>query len=208
MRQVTEGEKVDMAYTYDLIDRFVEFNYYNIRALRNNPLKGNVSPTEAVAVGAMPIHNINSPYNVPYKKFEYSADGSEITVTTPGDNTPSITVFEAEFAKNPCSALNTSTGKDGWRVPNQKELAILANLKVLNKNGAYLSCTYSYFNMETGEDNTYTNGENRFMAFEMSDNGTTARGFMVKNYDIRYKDGNMAPAGNLTTYIRCVRDAE
>ena len=107
----------------------------------------------------MPLHTINSDYNMVYKAFQYAP--SDIKVSSTDITGP--TAYVSYINSNPCSSLNTTTST-GWRIPNQKELTILRNAGVFKDWEAYvhttwLSCTVGYFNHTDGLGNFSTDNK-------------------------------------------------
>ena len=102
----------------------------------------------------MPIHVINSPYNMPYKAFEYQEVALKDEKGNDYNPGLSSSTIISSINSNPCSSLN-SGNKTGWRVPNQKELTILRNAGAISFSGTYVtSCTMSYFDTSgVGSDN-------------------------------------------------------
>lgn len=185
LRSVSKNEKVTMAYVFDETNREITFTYYDNAAIRQYRLSGN-----GTGGGAMPTHNIISDNNKPYKKFEYAS--SNITVS---GNNKTLNGLQNYILSNPCSSVSGT----GWRVPNQKELAILLNRgTILTENGSFLTCTYNYFNSITGVGGGYTNGQNYFLGMLGSGIGNMgSRGTL-------FSSGNLA----YTMYVRCVRDVD
>lgn len=182
LNTVTTDEKVVMAYDVDETEHTVTFTYFDPRGIRANKLSGN-----GTATGTMPTHNIISDFNKPYKKFEYTTTNIEVTGTD-----KSLTGLQGYIQGNPCSVTGT-----GWRVPNQTELAILLNLKLLTQNGSYLSCTYNYFNQKTGEGGGYTNAQNYFLGMLGSGATNGNRGTLLEESNLGF-----------SMYVRCVRDVD
>lgn len=178
----TDG--VTKAYEFDASARTVEMTYYDPRSVRQTAYSGNGSSTEE---GVMPIHNIISPYNMPFRKFEYAPDDIEIS-----SDDWQLTALGAYIESNPCKEKDTAT-KSGWRVPNQKEIAILKNEGVHPGNNVlWLSCTYSYFNTVTGVGGKYVSAQNLFMGM------LSSQGVMLTNNNLH----SFGYKGR----VRCVRD--
>ncbi|MDE5666492.1 MAG: hypothetical protein K2G17_09105 [Duncaniella sp.] len=187
MRTITQGEKVTMAYTYNASTRTVTFNYYDQASIRPSAFTGN-----GTGSGQLPINLIDSEDNTVYRAFEFN-DSDLGPIRVNGSN-PTLTTLQNYIYTNPCSSLNT-TAKSGWRIPNQKELAIMRNLEIFtNKDRQWISCTVSNFNTDTGSGGSYTNGGNKFM-FTYTD-----RGSMLTS-------DNMSSHGS-TLFVRCVRDVQ
>lgn len=116
----------------------VTLTYYDSRSVR------------APIQGQLPIHPItDQDYNRCAYKFQYAAptEGGYWNYTLSGDN-PNQTSINNWIDENPCRNLNQG-GHTDWRVPNQKEVSILRNLKLLEKmpNDDYLlTCTRELYN--------------------------------------------------------------
>lgn len=179
MTSVTQDDKVTMAYVVDKTARTVTMTYYDAASIRSSKLSGNGNGS-----GQMPVHLTTSDYNKPYKKFEYSSQEPYFTK-------PSIDEVEGYINSNPCSSQGT-----GWRIPNQKEAAIMRNIGLFTGGDGYsywISCTANYFNSKTGTGGTYTNEQNYFLVM-LPERGT------------------LLNAGNLGYFqhpkLRCVRDVD
>ena len=116
----------------------VTLTYYDSRSVR------------APIQGLLPIHPITDQNNnrCAYE-FEFAAPTQDNywNFTLSGDN-PNQTEINNWIAGNPCKDLNQG-GHTDWRVPNQKEVSILRNLKLLQNmpNDDYLlTCTRELYN--------------------------------------------------------------
>lgn len=195
MRQVTDGEKVTMAYVVDASQRTVTMTYYDQASIRASAYTGNGNGN-----GQMPVHIITSDANMVFRKFQYDSQdlGTSPSGRPTGDNTTDsqwqtyAEGIQTYINGNPCSVRNAATGLSGWRIPNQKELAIMRNIGVLTGGGVWLTCTANYFNTTTGSGGSYTNGQNRFMVM-LSTHGTLLTTNNLKQ--------------NLIN-VRCVRDVQ
>lgn len=149
MSNISDVDKVVQAYDVDKVNKIVRLSYYDPMSIRSITYNGN-----GTAPGQMPIHVINSPYNMPYKAFEYK----EVALKDENGNdySPGLSssAIISSINSNPCSSLN-SGNKTGWRVPNQKELTILRNTGAISFSGTYVtSCSMSYFDTSgVGGDN-------------------------------------------------------
>ena len=160
----------------------------------------------------LPVHKTNSEYNsLARYGFEVAYIGNNLSEPStqnqdeaqiPGIATESPENFEnfleANFSGddqkyNPCEALNNQSEKKGWRIPNQKELAIMMRLGVLNTKDNYqflTSCTTEYWDS----------------------NGTSTTPLNLANYRLagaRVWDSSMTQAlySNMKRF-RCVRDRQ
>lgn len=177
LESVTKGEKVTAAYSADKNNRIVRMSYYDMNSVRTEKF-----------TDEMPVHTVaDQKYNRCYYAFEYAANnlGSKVSGTSLITGT------------NPCSGLNTTTGKTGWRVPNQKELAILFNLGGIlafpsHDNDYYISCTIAFYDQNgkgyTGNGAANSWGDRKFMG-------------------LRFDAGCQIDQG-ATGYVRCVRDVD
>lgn len=180
MTSVSDGDKVAMAYEVDTDACTVTMKYYDAASVRGSKLSGN-----GTGSGQMPVHLVTSDYNKPYKKFEYAS--SDLSL---GRWYRDLTRIESYINGNPCSAVSGT----GWRVPNQKEIAILRNIGGVFENTScfWLSCTANYFNMKTGYGGTYTNGQNYFLVM------LAQRGTLLTPNNLR----------DFSPMLRCVRDVD
>lgn len=161
--------------------------------------------------GPMPVHQINDQhYNRCYRAFEYK---SEVIPLNSDRLTGNLAVKSTETwsdylnRANPCDIYNTG-GETGWRVPNQKELAIMGMVGVYNEstNSTTLQsgCSFSFFDFSG-----YAPGQNP--------NDPVAGGSITTQYryemKLRSGDGVMTQIDmrnqNINTGyygVRCVRD--
>lgn len=147
LSSVTDGRNTVPAYKHDAATRIVRMTYYDPVSVRAISYSGN-----GTGVGQMPVHMVNSIYNMPYKAFQYSA------VTTSFVNSDDV------INADPCASLNSQANGTGWRVPNIKELAIMYYLGIGigdNGTGAWTSCSVSFFN-NSGLGGS-TSGEHKYM---------------------------------------------
>lgn len=196
---VTSEEKVQKAYVHDAATRTISMTYYDINSIRTTPLAGNGD-----SPGQMPVHMVNSPYNKVYYAFQY-AEVTQTGTSTSGNfgynysATSNADNVYSYINSNPCSGLNATQGS-GWRIPNQKEMAIMRNEGLYNSYSPYIvSCTASYFN-RNGDGGTYTDGNNYFLGCR-SDGATL---LTTNNLGPTTANPNMVG----TLYVRCVRDVE
>lgn len=156
LRSVTKGEKVTVAYDVE-VDNTTKggvtkpIRYFG-GALRN--------PTTL----PLPLHKTSSPYNrLARYGFEIAPAGNgntegdytidagmfaityNATGTTPQSLTPIARTYSAIVAAietaSPCEKLNKSSGRKGWRIPNQKEIVIMMRAGVIT--GQYSSYSLS-----------------------------------------------------------------
>lgn len=176
LRDVTEADKTTPAYIVSEDSRIVELRYYDARSVRPTRLSGNGNDP-----GQMPAHDVTSSYNQGFGKFEY--DDTDLAI--PGEYW-TLSRLKEYVETDPCSGRG-----DGWRIPNQKELAILKNIGVLSGNHLWLSCTYNYYNGTTGvAGGGFQRGETTFLGM-LEDRGTQTTHGNIRDFPGR---------------IRCVRD--
>lgn len=158
---VSQGEKVTAAYDDEDVDGTTKggvikpIRYFG-GALRN--------PTTS----PLPPHKTSSPYNrLARYGFEIAPAGNGNTTnysreagmyaitynetgTTPQEVTPIASTYNAIVGAietaSPCEKLNKSSGRKGWRIPNQKEIVIMMRAGVINKDGFYIYSKSNYYN--------------------------------------------------------------
>lgn len=133
----------------------------------------------------LPVHKTNSEYNTLARYgFEVAYIGNNLSEPEKAKQTeaeiPAIATsspenfeifLEANFTgtnqqSNPCDALNNQSEKKGWRIPNQKELAIMMRLGILTSHGNdqfFTSCTAEYWD-SNGKSTTPLNLANYRLA--------------------------------------------
>lgn len=180
----SDDDGVQQAYVVDNSNHTIRMTYYDIASIRSNKFTGNGENNTAY----MPIHYINNEeYNSTYRAFQYATSDIELqTNRTEGD-------IQDYINGNPC---NTQFGS-GWRIPNQKELAILRNAGILTKDltgeFSWLSCTALYYNMITGEGGGNPISTNNYILIMFNDRGTIGRSDNLSVY---------------TQRVRCVKDVD
>lgn len=200
------GSSVTEAYSHKATERYVIPDRYMVSSLRQR--------TE----NPIPVNYTNQlESNICQFGFEYQ-DGQTGTSSNPGnlDNyRGSLTAYNTWIVANSvCSQLNSTTGKTGWRIPNQKELAILysitkslgvesdAGKKVLDFSTlgssysdqyAFMSCTAAPY----PDSSPYTLGSDAISRiFVVNVNNPTIQGL----------GASTDYYGNLLRGIKCVRD--
>ncbi len=174
---VSQGEKVSPAYEHDQSGKKVKMTYYDALSVRTEKFDR-----------PLPKHYVWNPdvsrnYNMIYKAFEY---GSLQQLSNNED-------WKEVIEKNTrCNGLGS-----GWRMPNQKELAIMRDLGLLSdmddiKGAMALSCTLEYYDSNgLGVNVNPDEGKRRYMS-SRKDGGTVIEYSYV----------------GLNLYVRCVRDVE
>lgn len=190
---------VDPAFVLDpVLTNVVNLSRYDPKSLRESPY--------TQSAYSMPVHHIyNRQYNRCYRRFEFADD-----VIWLNDSRLGLSIIDdwADYlaSHNPCSYLETSTGRKGWRVPNQVELSLMGLLGVLGKNVTgdhmLLSCSYSYY-----DENGYIPGANpddpsgsinskfRHEIKAIPSSGNITQANFIRNYTVNGYYG-----------VRCVRD--
>lgn len=192
LRKVSKGRKVTVAYKRRAGTNIMEMSYYDPASVRTIKLSGNGKET-----GQMPVHvSTNNNYNMAYKAFEFLAASDDISIDSDQCTLGNLPKY---INGNPCSEKG-----EGWRVPNQFELAVMRNLGVFlpNNNNNYkywISCTSLYFNSQTGEGSSEYQSEYQELFGVNKDKG------------IRIDENNIGwglGSGGGHLYIRCVKDTE
>lgn len=200
LNDVTKN-RTDPAFYLRPGTNIVDLSRYDVKSLREEAY--------TTSDWFMPIHHIyDQRYNRCYKAFEYAPSLIYLNDERLGINNTTIVLSDYLEKNNPCSYLEESTGKKGWRVPNQKELSILCALEVADDNveagNAYtLSCSFTYFDYEG-----YVIGHNpKNPAGEVT--STLHYGLKaVSHYNNMTQADEMDNATIINNYygIRCVRD--
>lgn len=123
---------------------YVDLSRYEARSIREEAYRSADNP--------MPIHHLyDQRYNRCYRSFEMFDSVIPLNDSRLGLVGKTIKLSDYLKNNNPCKALDY-TGKAGWRVANQKELAIIASVGWYNLNSAgstfQVSCTFGYFDYE------------------------------------------------------------
>lgn len=203
-------EKVSRAYTWDPAHAKVIMKYYDRASIRTQKYtgSGNIEDRETSSNPTiMPMHPVTSPINKVYSAFEYDSLSDPISAST---SIAKDLIFNNERtnATGTITYNNPCAGKgNGWRLPNQKELAIMRNLglfsfktisdNVMDRNCYAISCTYDYFKINGNAftpDSYYLNSAGNadyHLIATRKDGGTRIEDSDVKNL-----------------YYRCVRDVE
>ena len=166
----------------------VDMKHYDSKSVRSEPYYSSDSP--------MPVHHLyDQRYNRCYSSFEVAESQYDITPTSLGVTSSGWVDYLAK--NNPCKSLVSKTGKDGWRVPNQKELTIMAvlGLSPTSYNYTY-SCTLSYF-----DRSGYAPGANPSDA-----DGTLSYKYRYIMKVTGSGMGTQGGDGDENFIIRCVRD--
>lgn len=181
----------------------VELKYFDSRAVRAEAYRSSAHP--------MPVHDINDQrYNRCYRAFEYYTEAVSLNDSRLGISGKTIEWGNYLSTVNPCAFLEATTGRRGWRVPNQKELTIIAILNehtsnVPSDNVYQLTCSYSYFDFDgyipgaNPNDPAGTASSNwRFPMKIVTATGAATQHEPMTSYTV--SDNEMS--------IRCVRDTD
>lgn len=149
---VTEGEKVTAAYDDKDVNTttgggVIKPVRYYATALRN--------PTTF----PLPIHKTSSAYNrialygfeiapagnLNTTDYSYEAGMQNITYNTSGSTPNNVSTISKTYtaiknaveSASPCEKLNKTTGRTGWRLPNQKEIVIIMRAGLIRTAGYY-----------------------------------------------------------------------
>ena len=194
MSTISNQRANEPAFSVNTDDNTVDLTGFDSKCLRQQPYVDEV----------IPVHHINDQtYNRPYKKFEYK--DTVIRLTDPRikeQDQPKDGESWSDYITrvNPCSFYNTDT-KKGWRLPNQKEAAIIGLYQSSDKGyyGAgfnyYGTCSFMYFDKEG-------------YAFGLNPKNSTVNSDYHKDIKIRTGDGGgtIGDASTISIGIRCVRD--
>lgn len=227
LTDISDVEKVDRAYQSTVYTSLSDgaagrftMTYYDPKSVRTKKFtasgNGNVTTSfsnlstsayypDATTLGNvnyMPIHDVTNTYNMVYKAFEYGPLGGPIT--SPANE---LITLIWNNSNNPCYKEGTA-----WRLPNQKELAIMRNADLFegmlgkntstNRDNFILSCTYNFFT-RSGEGTDHTHN-----GFSFIRDGNL---YPEHKFILSRKDGGTQSPENTSKYdfyYRCVRDVE
>lgn len=190
LKTITKEDKVQLAYRHDETNHKVVMAYYDNSSIRTTKI--NVSGNANSNSGAMKLHPVTDQLNKVYYAFEYDP-----TLYNLGSIIANEIAKYIEGDDNPCAKKGNN-----WRLPNQKELAIMRNLGLFNSmpdNDFAISSTYDFFTITgAGTDQgtpSYRDKDNNIIHSLMvtrNDGGT--------RLNVEKKSHNI--------YYRCVRDVE
>lgn len=193
----TEKYESDGGYTYN--SGVVKVPYFYGAALRDN------------SYDPLPIHKILEDNNkLGRYGFEIAPVGNTFNRATGNPDEKTTGTLDSfnkynEIVTTPetCNALATETGRDGWRIPNQREIAIMMNMGILSAStNYYLSCTQEYWaaNNATNAVSSLTPGTDyRIVTIQMiNKTGTAVTDSWSKNYGIRCVRDLTAAEENMT----------
>lgn len=208
-----DGVTPAYAYTVNGTSAKIEVTHYLDQTLRN--------PT----IDPLPVHKTNSPYNrLGRYGFEVAYCGN---VTTSNNQTNEVTInknlrgnalsfknyLEASLTgddvqSNPCYSLNSTSGRKGWRVPNQKELTIMMRLGILritytNYDHYVVSSTTEYWDDDASSATVNDLSKLRVAAAKLR--GGNTLGMTQIYYNQEQKSGY---TNQTLMHLRCVRDLQ
>ncbi len=139
--EIIQDDPVARVYDIDPIARTIAMTYIDGSSIR-----------AGVRV-ALPPHDVNRRANMLSHKFEYASKTIQVKdLLTPYLDEAGGSQIEAWnlllSRTNPCENYTETNGYErGWRVPNQKELAILRQMKKVHGDNdhPYLTCTREFF---------------------------------------------------------------
>lgn len=159
----------------------IDLSRYDNASIRSRAFTSSDNP--------IPIHHVyNQDYNRCYKAFEFLPGSEDVKREDMADQDQLIINNKIQWAQylsthNPCKHLVDKTGKDGWRVPNQKELTILSSLGIYgdHKGGIsyYYSCSMSYYDQQGvgfSDTNNSFDYDSRYVMKIMTSDGTGTQG--------------------------------
>lgn len=172
---------------------------------------------------SLPVHKTNSSYNMLGRYgFEVAPRGNGVSneeqlITRPSNsNDFTATYFQNYLQGDPCAILNNhANSKKGWRVPNQKEIAIMLRLGLFQEIRLYngdnstsldyyvISSTTEYWDLSDGGTATYNLDNYRLAAARPREKLMTQIKYNVS--PLRYPNNNNGTYYQ-RVYLRCVRD--
>lgn len=176
----------------------IDLSRYDNASIRSRAFTSSDNP--------IPVHHVyDQNYNKCYRAFEY-AENHDIKNDKLEDQDKLVINDSLQWASylsnhNPCKNLVKETGKDGWRVPNQKEMSILVSLGIYKDTNpeigvtSYYTCTMSYFDKNGVGFGPLSSGfdfKSRYVMKARSSDGMGSQG-------MEYNE-------NPNFGIRCVRD--
>lgn len=195
MTVINESNVTEPAFELRKGTNIIDLSHYDANSIRTEPYYSVNAP--------MPPHHIfDQRYNRCYKAFEFADAEYDLLYYDLDGFIPGTTEWgEYLLSHNPCASLKEKTGKDGWRVPNQKELTIMGILGKSPRSTAATyarSCTFSYFDRES-----YTPGNN-----PKDPDGTISEAYRWIMKVTSNSDDVKATQGDDGGYfvLRCVRD--
>lgn len=185
--------EIEPAYTYEIGSGdggVVKVSHYYGSTLRE--------PKYSTVI---PVHKCSAPENkVARYGFEIAPRGNDVDNIQTNETYRYVTTSNyqdyVDYINTPshCIALNEQSGRTGWRIPNQKELAIMLAMGCMGYESTattFISCTQEHW-ANTGDPG------NSAVAL-----GGNYRIFSIKPY---LKNGGIGTVIVSTSQVRCVRD--
>lgn len=187
---ISNESSVERAFVKREGENIIDLTHFDSKSIRS----------EALRQPLPPHHIADTRYNRTYRAFEYADE-----VISLGSVSQDWAAYLR--ANNPCASLNTDS-KNGWRVPNQTEMAILGILGLqasgtTNNVAFQMTSTFSYF-----DKSGYGVGKN-----PNDPSGTISNTYRIP-MSIITGNGQCTQIENVNTGsqgsigVRCVRDCE
>ncbi len=217
LNEVVQNDPIQMAYVHDEQARTFTMQYYDVASIRTQPMK------------KIPIHDIVSPLNLPYYKFQYAEKDCENPLTdTDGvgvklkaqnnngyvldfgnnlGNSALITaaVWSASVAANSICGLYSEkadgSDKGEWRVPNQKELTMMRREE---EKVFKVLPQDSYMWQWISCSKEFLGAGDRILAVYYNNNRSNSGQYWSNTGNTEYYTEGSRP--NTFTHVRCVRD--
>lgn len=199
---INEGNVTQPAFYRRTGTNIIDLSRYDQMSIRSEAYNSSDNP--------MPVHNLyDQNFNRCYKAFEFADSQYDISyndikddITTNGGKVEWAAYLNGH---NPCKGLVEKTKKDGWRVPNQKELTILATLGL--QPGFYVSytCTMSYFDKKGYAYGKYPNPADGLFDYDHRYSFDFTHRYVMKVAGYT-GNGTQGEDGTTSFGIRCVRD--
>lgn len=113
--------------------KYIDMSYYD-DASKRAPIAGKILP-----------HKVSEPANMVAPKLEFAERAIWVVMGSPAQEKTYADLWADSLINNsPCDRYSQDGDDVGWRVPNQKELAIMRQAGLIT-GGRYLSCSRTYF---------------------------------------------------------------
>lgn len=132
---IAQHDPVERAYIIDTDAHTVDLKYYNSSSFR------------AGISTVLPPHMVNEPPNMLSRKFQYAKNTIDVSLSS-GSMEANIAEWKRRISEeNPCGNYTEEGVTDTWRVPNQKELAVLRQMGQITTGEyiIYLTCTQEFY---------------------------------------------------------------
>lgn len=217
LSKVVQNDPIQIAYVHDEQERTFTMQYYDAASIRTQPMK------------KIPVHDIVSPLNLPYYKFQYAEKDCEVPLEdTDGvgvklkkaqnnngyvldfgnnlGNWASITasVWSASVAANSICGLYSekADGSDRgeWRVPNQKELTMMRR----EEGKVFKELPQNRYMWQwISCSKEFLGTGDRISAVYYNNNRSNSGQYWGNTGNTEYYDGD---SHDTFTHVRCVRD--